>query len=79
MFKIGDRVLVTKQFGLLFPGDTGVVVAVGGYIGVRFDRWNSSFHTCQGACDPGHGYYLHDCKTYLSLIDDENLNGDDWI
>lgn len=55
-FRQGDQVTYIAEGRR--QGDTGTVLFVGpNCIAVRFDRWYSSNHDCDGMCEDGHGYY----------------------
>lgn len=87
-FNVGDRVEYTGVgSSVLRRGDTGTVVRhpwhpneemTGWYfIPVRWDREDSGFHECNGACDVGHGWFT--CRSDLRLLQNDPFEEDESI
>ena len=64
-FRVGDRVVYAEyggEFDAHIYGESGTVCRLDGYgnsrVGVEFDNYHESFHTCNGACKEGHGLYI---------------------
>ena len=61
MFKVGDRVVgVGSCDGLDLTGLVGVVRTYNnfdGYLGVEFVNHNNDFHTINGSCKSGYGWW----------------------
>lgn len=82
VFKIGDRVIVTKDFeedwNYFKKGEMGTIV--GSYMGmslnVDWDREDSQFHDCHGLAKDNHGWNIFkDNFKYLKPIRKKgNLN-----
>lgn len=61
MFKIGDRVKLTKDYDCRTKaGTTGRIICfhTDGRAGICFDIANDNFHTCQRNCEDNYGYYV---------------------
>lgn len=74
-FGIGDRVRSIGDHpcdnSSITAGDTGIIVKIcssAPRCGVRWDAVVDSGHRCNGTCDDGHGWFVHEDE--IELIDD---------
>lgn len=71
-FSIGDRVkiknLTWNPNESLMPGDLGTVVCANGKwsVGVCWDKKFRRGHTCDGACERHHGWYVNNSEIELA-------------
>ncbi len=62
-FKIGDKVVVTGMDGPFnINGRAGVIIVDDGdnHPGVRFNKKDKDFHTCDGTCPEGYGWFVYE-------------------
>ena len=59
-YKVGDRVeAIGFIYGSIPMGSRGTVCEVGPLdLGIRWDEHMGVCHSCNGACDYGHGFYV---------------------
>lgn len=62
-FKVGDRVVLTEDYGYAKEGMQGVIKRIGEVyggknIGVEFDNAFDGAHSCNGCADPRRGQYI---------------------
>ncbi len=76
-FKIGDRVIVNGEIsGIFFNNVKGTIIVtkkrkdntiiIHDY-GVRFDKPNPQYHSCEGLCEQSYGFFV-DTSNLRSLI-----------
>lgn len=78
-FSVGDRVSCVVDNAAESPdlsvGSTGEVVVVDGDytppVGVRWDNYNSSFHSLDGHCELGHGWFVYEHE--IELLSEEEI------
>lgn len=71
MFQKGDRVKCIKKYmhGAR-PGDTGIIVSVEyDFLKVRWDTFSTNRHSCDGLCEPGHGWNVPMNYVALETLD----------
>ena len=88
-YNIGDRIESIRLIDGVIPrGSKGTVCEVGILdIGVRFDTYMACCHSCNGACDNGHGFYVNYGSVRKIDGDNEidhlsgkvNIHGDNWL
>lgn len=78
MFNIGDKVIVVKDnaYHIRMAGIIGKVVHFTGdlRIGVEFDTYNEEFHTCNGHCLYGYGWYFKNDEIFSVKDDSEDIS-----
>ena len=68
MYQNGDNVVCVRDIDHIRKGDFGIVCCDGyeASVGVRWNNYNRNHHDCLGACDNGHGWFVH--QDYVDLI-----------
>lgn len=73
MFKIGDKIIVIRDFtisGVDFKkGQIGTIKDVGnGAVGVEWKHYNRHFHNCSGTCKNGYGFFIYANRELIRVI-----------
>lgn len=73
MFKIGDKIIVTRDFTIdevdfkkVQRGTIKYVNDVGA--GVEWKHYNRNFHNCAGTCKNGYGFYIYTNRDLIRVV-----------
>ena len=72
MFKLGDRVIVTKKYDSVKVGTIGVVLLTqrGNGVGIHFNEQPFRGHNLRNLCPDNRGYWIN--VYYLKLLIDKD-------
>lgn len=51
--KVGQKVLCHKEYGTI------IELNYNQRVGIKFDKKKAIYHSCNGKCENGHGWYVH--------------------